>query len=272
MLIKAKEQEIKQLEQVPVVEKINLWRSGLNEVCKQHHLKVNKFQMPIFGDIVGGVHASDYDEAYNEAHGRHLFNDGSNDAGVMFIMNNPGRDVNFYKVSVKYSDETKSSKRHHPVPNIHSIANYTTGNFNYTRYGEFVGEAIMNFKLRNAYLTHFAKCPYLFNGFEKDCGLHIYEYYCLNDCYQLYLKKEIASIKPKVIFVFGSSTYNKLLEYASESDLTGISVVELPDVTLMVEHRDHYNHVFLNVVARELMEAGVIDRKFYYKVLLGMNS
>ena len=222
------------------------------------------------------------DPAYklcNISHGSHSFDFLSsssipydthdwNESGVMFIMESPSKDYGIYKVAEIEKNGTVYSK--HPsnqwywVHGDQKIKGYPDC-FKGGTYGTLIASAIVTFKLANAYMTNLIKCG--LNNLENDSykGIDGYNPECVDNCLNLFLKKEIEIIQPRVIFTFGSKVFDRVNWFTGKS----IKVVGLPHPAGRQRgfKNEYYNVLYFCMIAKWLFKTKVITKDFYLELM-----
>ncbi len=191
-----------------------------------------------------------------------------NEAGVMFIMESPSKDYGIYKKAEFEKNgvvfEKHPSNQWYWIHGDQQIKGYPN-NFKGGTYGTLVASAIVTFKLANAYMTNLIKCG--LNNPEDDSykGIDGYNTKCVNNCMELYLKKEIEILQPKVIFTFGSKVYGWVNWYTGNS----IKVVGLPHPAGRQRgfKNEYYNVLYFCMIAKWLVKTEVITWPFYYNCM-----
>ena len=217
-------------------------------------------------NISHGAHSNDFFEAFQAA-GTPVNTAGWNDAGVMFVMENPSNDKGIYSTVPITKNGVTYNKR--PAKEwywIHCPLN--SQNYGYPqffiggKYGDFVASAIVTFKLANAYMTNLVKC-----GMNDETGDNFQSTdkcnpSCIDNCYKNFLEQEIDIMKPKVIFAFGKRVVNVLQQKLGSS----IVIVELPHPARLIEY-GYFNVLYFCIIAKTLETTGVITWDFYHELM-----
>ena len=203
--------------------------------------------------------------------------DGWHDAPVMFVMENPSKcryegcgidgknaSYNIYeKCRIVKDDgceyEKWPAKKWYWIHRKQTIGGYPE---EYTggKYGGFVASVIKEFELSNAYMTNLVKCG--LNDPDKDAFRNTgsYNKNCVELCYAAFLSKEIAAVKPKVIFAFGANVRWWLEKLG---DLGRYRVVELPHPAKRSLPRKFFQTLYFCEIAKALVQEGIISEEFY---------
>jgi hypothetical protein len=78
-------------------------------------------------------------------------------------------------------------------------------------YGQFVFSAIMTFRLANPYVTNLVKCGMNDSKGTQFRNLACYSDECVENCYKRFLDREMAILKPRLLFAVGSSVEDRLI-------------------------------------------------------------
>lgn len=215
-------------------------------------------------NISHGTYSSDFIAASNS----YICTDGWNEAGVMFVMENPSKDYDIYKtVEVTKEDGATYAKRPsrqwYWIHNKQDILEFPN-NFAGRKYGEFVASAIYTFRLKNAYLTNLVKCGLNTPDGQSFKGTNSYNPECVRKCYSKNLCREIELVKPRVIFAFGRNTYDWLRELTN-----GIKIVMLPHPARSQNGftNDFYQTLYFCLIAKWLCNENVISNEFYAELM-----
>ena len=215
-------------------------------------------------NISHGAHSKEFLEAFIEKTDTSDWNT----AGVMFVMEGPSRDYGIYETTyiekngIPYTK--RPSKDWYWVHNDMDIKGYPQ-HFKGGTYGELVASAIFTFKLANAYMTNLIKCG--LNGPEDTFkGIDCYNPLCIENCYNEFLKEEIAALKPKVIFTFGTKVYSYVKAFVGDS----VTVVGMPHPAGRRRgfKDEYYNVLYFCTMAKWLYKEKVIDKDAYYNAMM----
>lgn len=216
-------------------------------------------------NISHGSHTIDFLDSFNQK----IDISGWNKAGVMFLMESPSKDYKIYKTKSIIINGEEYTKRPsvqwywiHDKSDKCEYPKYFKG----SEYGTFVSSAIVTFRLANAYLTNLVKCGLNDETGEKYKGIDDYNPECIDKCYELYLRKEIEIINPKVIFTFGSKVYNHLSNRLKDDS---IKIVGLPHPAGRQRgfKNEYYNVLYFCMIAKWLRKTDVIDEEFYLELM-----
>ncbi len=229
------------------------------------------------------INISPYDQSYklcNISHGSHsrdfinAVDPGTdisewNKDGVMFVMESPSRDYKIYETT----EITKDGRIYNKRPTkmwywIHEKCDYAEYPkfFKGGEYGNLVRSIIFTFKLANAYMTNLIKCGMNDSTGEFFRGIDYFDSHCIQNCYDLFLSKEIELLNPKVIFTFGTKVFNQLKDKVKDSK---IKIVGLPHPAGQRRgfKNEYYNVLYFCTIAKWLCRTGVIDVEFYNKLM-----
>jgi len=190
-------------------------------------------------------------------------------SGVVFVMESPSRDYGIYETT----EITKKGQLYNKRPSkqwywVHNKCDYVEYpiHFKGRKYGELVRSVIFTFKLANAYLTNLIKCGMNDSSGDIFKGLVYFDPKCIQNCYNLYLSKEIELMNPKVIFTFGTNVYNQLSCRLKDSS---IKLVGLPHPAGQRSgfKDEYYNVLYFCMIAKWLCRTGVIEPKFYTELM-----
>lgn len=219
-------------------------------------------------NISHGSHSKDFlDSAYE-------LTDTNNwiDAGIMFIMESPSIDYGIYKEleSVKDNISKRPSKDWYWIHGKKKIEEFPH-EFKGGKYGTLVASIIMTFKLKNAYLTNIVKCGMNNKSGTKYEGISSFNWQCIDTCFNEILSKEISIIKPKIIFTFGSSTYNNLIYLLKDSkheDLVS-DVIGLPHPAGQRRgfKNIYYQAIYFNLILKALANRDLISKENCHKLI-----
>ena len=212
-----------------------------------------------------GSHSRDFISAVDNSIDTSEWNTG----GVMFVMESPSRDYGIYETTKINKDGQTYNKR--PSKQwywIHEKCKYAEypEYFKGGEYGELVRSVIFTFKLANAYLTNLIKCGMNDDSGDAFKGIDYFDGRCIQNCYDMFLSKEIELMNPRVIFTFGTNVYNQL-EYRVREQ--GIKVVGLPHPAGQRRgfKNEYYNVLYFCMIAKWLCRTGVISPEFYSELM-----
>jgi len=135
--------------------------------------------------------------------------------GVLFLMEGPSKDYDIYREVLFNGHKKCPTELWYWIHNENKNYSYPE-EFKGGTYGTLFNSIVFTFKLKNAYLTNLVKCG-LNNSSNEYKGIGDYNPETIKTCYENFLLKEIAILKPQVIFCFGSKVYDFLWEqYANE--------------------------------------------------------
>jgi hypothetical protein len=124
------------------------------------------------------------------------------------------------------------------------------------QYGGFVLSAILTFKLANVYITNLVKCG-LNNRKGEFRGIGYYRDDCVKNCYEKVLSKELAIIKPKIVFAVGSAVEDWLLYLAK--DVSILQQLPHPAGRRRGFRDEHYKALYFWLTVRALHKAGIVS-------------
>jgi hypothetical protein len=175
------------------------------------------------------------------------------DEGILFLMEGPSKDYDIYEEISFNGYLKKPSKQWYWVHNEQEKYSYPE-KFKGRKYGKLFNSLIFTFKLKNAYLTNLIKCG-LNNDDDGYKGIDNYNNECINTCFESFLNKEIAILKPKVIFCFGSSVLKRFK-----------SLYKLPAIVIGLPHpagaqrgfkNEFYRHLYFSMILEGLFKANI---------------
>ena len=202
-------------------------------------------------NISHGAHASDFLLALKEK----IDTSNWHKQPVMFIYETPSLDYGIYK-EVSYRGFNKHPSRDWYWIHDDQLPVSYPERFWGGEYGGFVLSAIQTFGLANAYMTNLVKCG-LNNKEYKFKGLSSFKDECIAECYNRFLSKEIAALKPVVIFAVGSAVEDWVKWFVKDS----FYVQQLPHPAGRRRgfRDEHYKAIYFWLVVRALHKTGIIQ-------------
>lgn len=252
-------------------ESVDLEKYGFLEYERnnlQHNIKGFCTKCELDGVNKSIKEESDF-ELKNISHGSHSLDflnslenmpdiSGWKEEGIMFIMEAPSLDYEIYETR-EYNNIIKRPSKDwywiHNRKNIKGFPEYFTGR----TYGTLITSIILTFKLKNAYLTNLVKCGMNNEGGTKYEGIASFNKESIHNCFDEMLSKEIEIISPKIIFTFGSSTYNNLWHLLKNSKFEYLieNLVSLPHPA---GSRRGFKNIYYQVIYFNLILKGFVNR------------
>ena len=202
-------------------------------------------------NISHGSHSSDFLQALTQRFDVKEWND----EPVVFIYESPSLDYDIYKKVAYNGYEKHPSKLWYWVYEELDPVSYPLC-FSGGQYGEFVLSALLTFKLANVYITNLVKCG-LNNSYGQFKGLGSYRDECIENCFEEVLSKELAIIKPKVIFAVGSAVADWVEWFIKDGPL--IQQLPHPAGRRRGFRDEHYKALYFWLVVRALHKCGIIS-------------
>jgi hypothetical protein len=202
---------------------------------------------------------------------------------VMFLFESPSKDLQVGKAGTACADlyhapipchsflKRPAQKwywiiRDHPQRDVRGQVQYPyPHNFCGGLYGELILSILLTFRLNNAYVTNLVKCgmnaP---DGRSPPPGINAFNPGCVSNCYKQFLKKEIAILKPKVIFAFGSAVRDRIdgLWRASPVERLNAPVIQVlphPARRRSGFSDEYYRVLYFWLIVRGLIRAAIIN-------------
>lgn len=209
-------------------------------------------------NISHGSHSQSFIEASNQKIDTTFWHD----EGVMFLMEGPSNDYGIYEDFVYDGYKKRPSKQWYWIHHKQDILGFPD-KFQGGEYGRFVASAILTFKLKNAYLTNLVKCGLNNTEGNEYLGIGCYNEESVQNCFEQFLIDEIRILDTKVIFVFGTNAYKKVIKFISESKLKdkNIKVLELPHPAGQRRgFKDtFYKALYFNIILKGLKQTDILS-------------
>lgn len=225
---------------------------GYCTACEEQNVHLAKnaagFQLT---NISHGAHSTDFLASLREG----IDTSGWRKAPIMFVYESPSVDYDIFTDVTFKGHSKRPAKSWYWVHDDHEQIIFPDG-FKGGTYGGFVLSAIITFKLENVYITNLVKCG-MNNSAGQFKGIDHFQEKCVQNCYDIFLAREIEFMNPTIIFAVGSSVESKIKYLAGESRY--IQQLPHPAGRRRGFRDEYYKVLYFWLITQSLHKTGIIN-------------
>lgn len=206
----------------------------------------------LLGNVSHGAHSRDFLSAMRLRPTRRW-----HDEGVLFVFESPSAAEFFERLGHEGHAKRPTTQWYWVHTDLEPRA-FPYG-FKGGAYGELIQSTIVTFKLSNVYATNLVKCGMTNPEGTKFEGVGAIPSACVEHCLRTFLTREIAILKPRVIFAFGTAVEGWLKQLLANPPF--IRQLPHPAGRRRGLRDDHYEVLYFWLILRALVDAGVIPHR-----------
>jgi hypothetical protein len=173
---------------------------------------------------------------------------------LLFVYETPSLDYGIYKTVEYKGHHKRPSKDWYWIHDEQEPVSYPE-RFRGGEYGGFVLSAISTFRLANVYMTNLVKCG-LNNKEGNFKNLSFYTEETVKNCYSNFLEREIAILKPDIIFTIGAAVNDWVRWFVN--DTYYVQQLPHPAGRRRGFRDEHFKAIYFWGIVQALHKAGII--------------